>query len=427
MPIEFNPDLTPDQMEALGVLSGKYNDKNPREGNFFGVDASMKEWKPEWKRRSAPMGWYQWYQQYHAGKRTKDDERQIKRWASFKARHLAQLRKADPTLENLSIQPRRRQALLHWGIAPGIDVEKALSNKYLEKAASMYERAKYHSDRKKLDYSDEAIHMVKYDGANFFLSYDEAGVPKLISRRKSVTGDILERSNKVPHLAKTLPSQAGKVYNVELIHTGHSPYRVESHLRVSGILNSLAPKALQDQAEQGPIRAVVFDVIHPKLPTYADKMDHIKGLVEDFGDKSLVFHPEFHVGHMGFQKVLEQTVRENREGVISIDPTRPEDKNPRVKLKHVNHYNLKVSGIIQERDLQGNPKESAGALSLVDASGRDVGKVGTGFSREMRKQIWENQHEWVGRLIQVKAGTPTAHKLRMPVYNGDSDGELDTV
>jgi hypothetical protein len=36
---------------------------------------------------------------------------------------MAQLAKADPTLVDLSIQPRRRQALLHWGIAPGIKVD----------------------------------------------------------------------------------------------------------------------------------------------------------------------------------------------------------------------------------------------------------------------------------------------------------------
>jgi 8-oxo-dGTP pyrophosphatase MutT (NUDIX family) len=121
----FQPDLSPSEMRQLGVLAKQYFHKDPGEANYFHVDASMSEWPKKWiDPKTAPMGWFDWYQGYSAGKRTPDDERQIKRWISFKARHLAQLTKADPTLSDLSVQPRRRQALLNWGIAPGIDKSK---------------------------------------------------------------------------------------------------------------------------------------------------------------------------------------------------------------------------------------------------------------------------------------------------------------
>jgi hypothetical protein len=129
---EFAPDLTPEQMEQLGVLAERYFDTPASEGNFFKVTASMKEWPQAWHNDQHPLGWYQWYKGYASGKRTDDDARQIKRWTSFKARHLAQLKAADPTLTNLSVQPRRRQALLNWGIAPGIEV-----NRYLQKAQAI--------------------------------------------------------------------------------------------------------------------------------------------------------------------------------------------------------------------------------------------------------------------------------------------------
>lgn len=104
------------------------------------MKASLSDWPDSWHNEQHPKGWFQWYQGYAAGKRTDDDERQIKRWLSFKARHLAQLKKADPTLTDLTIQPRRRQALLHWAIAPGIE-----PNKYLEKVAKQLQEHHEHA------------------------------------------------------------------------------------------------------------------------------------------------------------------------------------------------------------------------------------------------------------------------------------------
>lgn len=537
----FNPDLTPEQMDALGVLSGIYNDKDPKTGNFFGVEASMKQWKEKWLHESAPMGWYEWYQGYASGKRGPDDERQIRRWYLFKARHLAQLQKADPELTHLDIQPRRRQALLNWGIAPGINVDRALetgsvnkyleksaggyrepgstfthdgveydlngvllesdsipvhqysvdklkwilegatgnvnrvrsadistpilvhklrgklvavdgfhrvskavengvkslpgrlitddilkSNVYLEKAASM-QRAKYHAEVEKMEGVPHRIASIKYDGANYFLKYSNSGEPTFISRKLSVKGQPIIKTDRVPHLAKVLPSQAGKVYNVELIHTGHDPKAKENHARVSGLLNALPPRSISEQERDGPIRAVIFDVIDPKLNTYEEKIKHMAALQKDFGNTDLMFHPEFHVGEEAVKQLVYKTRKEGREGVIMVDPTRHEASNPRVKLKHKNHYNLKVSKILQEVDIHGNPKPSAGALRLEDRTGRDVGKVGTGFDHETRKEIWANPNKWLGKLIQVEAMPPTASKLRSAVYNGDADGGLDKV
>jgi len=101
---EFQPDLTPDDLKALGVYAQVYGDA-PSE-------ASMKEWPEHWINKQDPLGWLQWYDRYSEGRRTDDDERQMKRWKSFKARHLAQYLKK-PT-------PRRAAALRNWGI----DVEK---------------------------------------------------------------------------------------------------------------------------------------------------------------------------------------------------------------------------------------------------------------------------------------------------------------
>jgi hypothetical protein len=100
----FAPDYTPEQLESLGVYDALYRGKGPRL-------ASLGEWKPEWVSEHDPKGWGQWYKRYTAGRRIPDeDERQIKRWLSFKARHGGPFSK-NPT-------PRRGWALRNWAIDP---------------------------------------------------------------------------------------------------------------------------------------------------------------------------------------------------------------------------------------------------------------------------------------------------------------------
>ena len=132
---EFQPELTPKQMLALGVFGGKYlNDcKNefPQDWfdgaklspdckdinlNYFSVDASqpLSEWQRKgWIHPQDPRGWFQWYCRYYMGRRTdQEDLRQIKRWKAFR-RHAGAVRKYCEPFDH-SCRKKQRQALLHW-------------------------------------------------------------------------------------------------------------------------------------------------------------------------------------------------------------------------------------------------------------------------------------------------------------------------
>lgn len=101
---QFKPDLTPDEMEERAeVQSRLYHHLKPRL-------ASMESWPTSWTSPDDSKGWVEWYQQFHQGRRHKDDARQIKRWLAFRARHGSQF-KSHPT-------PRRAWALVNWGIDP---------------------------------------------------------------------------------------------------------------------------------------------------------------------------------------------------------------------------------------------------------------------------------------------------------------------
>lgn len=133
----FKPELAPKEMLALGVFGGVYMRDQRREFpkdwfakakfqaegiykkdpklNYFGVNASqpLSVWRAKgWIREQDPRGWFEWYCRYYLGRRSEDDERQIKRWLAMR-RHIMQIkkhcRKGDATCH-----PRQRQALLHW-------------------------------------------------------------------------------------------------------------------------------------------------------------------------------------------------------------------------------------------------------------------------------------------------------------------------
>jgi hypothetical protein len=130
----FHPDLSPKQMLELGVFGGKYmtdcQDEFPKDWftnakidpngpdknlNFFKVNASqpLKVWiKKGWIRPQDPRGWFQWYCRYYMGRRSVDDDRQIKRWKAIK-RHISQV-KRNCHKGDLNCRPRQRQAILHW-------------------------------------------------------------------------------------------------------------------------------------------------------------------------------------------------------------------------------------------------------------------------------------------------------------------------
>jgi len=93
--------------------------------NKYGVKcgSSLENWeKSDWITKQDPYGWFQWYCRYYMGRRSEDDERQIKRWLAlagpngrFRRRLMNENIKKKKRFNDLSISPVIRQVLLHWG------------------------------------------------------------------------------------------------------------------------------------------------------------------------------------------------------------------------------------------------------------------------------------------------------------------------
>jgi hypothetical protein len=104
------------------LITSKTYDKHV---NKYGVKcgSSLEDWeKKGWIMDQDPYGWFQWYCRYSLGRRTPDDERQIKRWSGlagpngrFRRRLMNMLIDGRKEYNDYSVSPVIRQVLLHWG------------------------------------------------------------------------------------------------------------------------------------------------------------------------------------------------------------------------------------------------------------------------------------------------------------------------
>ena len=97
----FDPTLEPDDL---------IENYNATVGHHGPQLASKRHCPDTWLHAEDPLSWLQWYEQYHAGRRGHDDERQMRRWHAVKAFH-GNAFKAKPTA-------RRGFALRNWAIDP---------------------------------------------------------------------------------------------------------------------------------------------------------------------------------------------------------------------------------------------------------------------------------------------------------------------
>ena len=111
----------PSSLECIDpkLCSSNYYDVNV---NKYKVKcgSSLRFWENKgWIHEQDPYEWFQWYCRYYLGRRSKDDERQIKRWNSivnrFKSILKIKIKNKNSKYNDYSISPKIRQILLHWG------------------------------------------------------------------------------------------------------------------------------------------------------------------------------------------------------------------------------------------------------------------------------------------------------------------------
>jgi hypothetical protein len=151
----FKPNLTPKKIFTLGSFGGTYWRPIKHKGkilkkrhnkykwgisdakmtlDFKNYDKSVNKyckkvgttlafWRSKrWIKDQDPYGWVQWYAEYYIGRRSSDDERQMKRWLGlagpkgrFRKWLITNIVKQKGKWDDMSISPAIRQTLQHWG------------------------------------------------------------------------------------------------------------------------------------------------------------------------------------------------------------------------------------------------------------------------------------------------------------------------
>jgi hypothetical protein len=154
---EFQPNLSPEEMFRAGVFGGTYwlpikssvtkksyknqhlefpwwkgipdehltSSECDKQVNKYKVTSgtSLKYWEDKgWIQAQDPYGWVQWYCRFYQGRRSDDDERQIKRWLAFtgpkgrfRLRLINMLKDNRKKYNDYTVSPVIRQGLLQWG------------------------------------------------------------------------------------------------------------------------------------------------------------------------------------------------------------------------------------------------------------------------------------------------------------------------
>lgn len=175
---------------------------------------------------------------------------------------------------------------------------------------------------------------------------------------------------------------------------------------LGGILNSSVTKALKTQQDRGiALKNMVFDIqrLGGKLVTslpYERRMELVKKVMSHLPGET--FHTPDQATTAEEAVALFKKIRSGehpltQEGVVIHHP----GKKPS-KIKFTEEHDVYVTGVFPgEGKLKG--KGVGGFTYSLKPGGKTVGKVGTGFSEELRRDMHSSPEDFIGRVAKVRA------------------------
>lgn len=163
---------------------------------------------------------------------------------------------------------------------------------------------------------------------------------------------------------------------------------------LGGILNTHLGESIGKQKKKGiKLKIMPFDYANGKGESYPERLEKVKATLRHLPKGT--FHPPEEAKTPGAARRLFEKIRGGRhpltsEGVIVHPP-----KGRMVKIKNVEEEDVKISGTFPG---SGKFHGSHGGFIYSDKQGRELGRVGTGFNDETRREL----HKYVGRKARIR-------------------------
>lgn len=250
----------------------------------------------------------------------------------------------------------------------------------------------------------------KIDGASNLVYFGQKGDPiRLFSHRipkKGETG-LIQHEHKIPKLmeARVDKDTQNTILRAETYAIDPNTSKATHPALIGGMLNTSVWKSREKQKELGHLTNAIYDVIKYKgkdvehLP-YKDKLEILKEIVNKYPD-------QFHLPQMAFDEKSKQQLFHNirsgkyahNEGVVLHNLY--ESEKP-IKGKFTKEFDVYIKEIFPA---EGKYKErAAGGFTFSHTpDGPVVGRIGTGFSDSLRKDMHNYPEKYKG-LIAVVSG-----------------------
>jgi len=252
----------------------------------------------------------------------------------------------------------------------------------------------------------------KYDGAHFIAKLTDKGI-SLTSQNKSISGENIAREDNYPHIKYTkVPKEfVGAVIRGELHHP-------KGFNTLSAMTLASPDKSWKMQEALGKAEFIPFELQEFQGKKFSDYSPEERAkLVDSIADalpNTYIKPPERKRPGESVRDFFNRVVAAGGEGIVLQDRVTGEFYKKKNRLD----FDLRIKDITEGT---GRLSGSAGALVLEDRSGTEVGNVGTGFSDEMRKDLFKNKSSYIGKLVKIKSDAPLkAKSIRGPSFVGFS-------
>jgi ATP-dependent DNA ligase len=253
--------------------------------------------------------------------------------------------------------------------------------------------------------------MPKLDGAHTLIDLKDTGkVPRLFSYRKAkrALSGVIEHTHKVPSLLEQRVPEgyANTLLRAETIAITDKGKSLPAR-QIAGMLNSSVPVSRETQKELGAtLKPIAFDIVKYKGENVENRpFKERYDLLKDVASKTDIEIVDVAHTNQEKLKLLRTIERGNHpltnEGVV----LRPLEGNAHpAKAKFRPDHDVYVRSIFEATNAQGKPVGRAGGFEFSwTPKGPVVGRVGTGFTHDLAKDMLSNPDKYKGRVAKVHA------------------------